>query len=201
MPDIYNSDGVELDQRYLKIIESKVDIINFGSRTTVTRKTTTGEVDGLKQKNTFAPNFVHSLDAYHVLLFVKRFSNNFKDNVNVSVIHDCFGVGVDKLDIVRNILYDTYIDMYKDTHIMDDLYNNFVWSLKKNDVIVEHDSNSGRDYITIDDLNKNSLKDFDKIYNKDDNRVRLFLPRLEISCEKQWARSFKKNYPYNHSFT
>lgn len=203
LPAVEDVDSIDVSQKYIKTEKYAITIINAGRQTSVTIKKPTGNVDRLKQKNTLAPNLIHSLDAYHVLLFVKLYTNNFTNNKDVSVIHDCFGVSVDNIDNAQRGLYDTYIHMYEKTTILNELYIKFIDSLKKNGVVVHYDEETRRHYIIVEkkSILKKYFKDFKSDVNFNGTGYCLYLPSLPDEYDSNWVDVFKKDFKYIHSFT
>lgn len=201
LPELEKDEEIIVSQTYFKIEEKKVQIINFGRQTTISLKKTTSNIDTLKQRNTLAPNLVHSLDAFHVLYFCKTFTNDFRINCNIAVIHDCFGVNVKDSFIVRKVLYNTYKDMYKNTHILKDMHNKFIESLINNNIEVGYDHLVERHYIVILDYKKDPLKNLETDKNYQNQGLKKYLPQLKTDNEKEWIKAFEKDYKEIHSFT
>ena len=75
------------------------------------------KIDKLKMKSSAAPNFVHSMDASHLVLVV----NALKEQgiTDISCIHDSFGVHAGRVPILRKILNRTFVDMYEENDVLE----------------------------------------------------------------------------------
>lgn len=74
------------------------------------------KIDGAKQQSAVAPNFVHSLDACHLMMTVNRMeevTNSF------AVIHDSFGVHACDVDELHYALRDEFIRLYSGEVLVD----------------------------------------------------------------------------------
>ncbi len=68
-------------------------------------------MDGMKSRNAVAPNFIHSLDAAHLMLTINAaFAEGIHD---VAVIHDSFGTHASDTDRLSGILRETFVQMYE----------------------------------------------------------------------------------------
>lgn len=76
----------------------------------------TDKVNIRKTKSSSAPNFIHSMDASHLIKAV----NAFKDaGINsIAVIHDDFGTHACHTDSLRKSLTDTFVDMYTENDVL-----------------------------------------------------------------------------------
>ena len=79
-------------------------------------------VDSRKQSGAFPPNFVHSLDASHMMMTANRCCS---EGINYISVHDsywCHGCDVDRLNV---ILKEEFVKMYS-TNILEDLRQGFL---------------------------------------------------------------------------
>lgn len=67
-------------------------------------------LDSRKGRNAVAPNFVHSLDAAHLMLTINAASSEGIDDV--AVIHDSFGTHAADTDRLSGLLRETFVQMY-----------------------------------------------------------------------------------------
>ena len=66
-----------------------------------------------------APNFIHSLDASHLIsAVVKCFEEGIADML---VIHDSFACHAGSVDKMGEILLSTFVDMYTENDVLQDL--------------------------------------------------------------------------------
>ena len=70
----------------------------------------TDEIDTNKMKSSAAPNYVHSMDASHLIRSVNAF--NEAGLGSVAVIHDSFGTHAGKTQALRDCLKREFVDMY-----------------------------------------------------------------------------------------
>lgn len=71
------------------------------------------------QRQSIAPNFVHSLDASHMMLTIlESLDNGITD---FAMIHDDFGTHAGNITKFNSIIRETFIDMYDDYNPLDDL--------------------------------------------------------------------------------
>lgn len=76
------------------------------------------KVDGRKQANGFPPNFIHSLDATHMLLSVNKCSEY---GLSFSSVHDSYWTHACDVDIMNHVLREEFINLHS---------NNLVEKLK-----------------------------------------------------------------------
>uniref|UniRef100_A0AAU6W0C2 DNA-directed RNA polymerase n=1 Tax=Pseudomonas phage Ulina01 TaxID=3138549 RepID=A0AAU6W0C2_9CAUD len=74
-----------------------------------------------KMKSSAAPNFVHSMDASHLVLAVEGFSNNAIHSI--AVVHDSFGTHAGNTAKLRSILSNSFVDMYQKHDVVKDFYD------------------------------------------------------------------------------
>lgn len=70
-----------------------------------------------RQVQGFAPNFVHSLDASHMLLTAKA---SYDSGLDFAGVHDSFGSHAADIDVLRPIIREKFLEVHK-TPAMDDL--------------------------------------------------------------------------------
>lgn len=70
------------------------------------------EIDAAKMVTSAAPNFVHSMDASHLMMSVNGFSDAGMHSI--AVIHDSFGTHAGRTDELRSILKQKMRDMYQE---------------------------------------------------------------------------------------
>lgn len=67
-------------------------------------------IDGTGAANAIAPNFIHSMDAAHLMLVANACAD--KGILSLAVIHDSFGTHAAKTDKLGAILRETFVDLY-----------------------------------------------------------------------------------------
>lgn len=71
-----------------------------------------------KMRSSSAPNFIHSMDASHLIKAVNAFK---KAGLNsIAVIHDSFGSYAAQTETLRTCLLDTFVDMYQENDVLAD---------------------------------------------------------------------------------
>jgi len=105
--------GMEISQGYLKHEEIRVATYFGGTRIRMTIKDTGVEPKANKRKQGqgASPNFVHSLDATHLMLTVLECSKRAKMD-SFALVHDSFGVHAGLCDVLSQALRNTFVAMY-----------------------------------------------------------------------------------------
>lgn len=85
----------------------------------------TGKINKDKQKNAVAPNFIHSLDASHLMLTVLRAKKEGIDDF--LLIHDSFSTHACNTGAWAVIIRDEFVKMYSQHDVFEDFYWN-VWA-------------------------------------------------------------------------
>ncbi|XP_043592870.1 DNA-directed RNA polymerase, mitochondrial isoform X1 [Bombus pyrosoma] len=102
--------GLPIVQPYMKQKSSKVCIDD-------NRKP-----DSIKQRNAFAPNFIHSLDSTHMML---TGLNCNKNNITFVSVHDCFWTHPCTVDAMNKICREQFVTLHSEP-ILEDLAIFFV---------------------------------------------------------------------------
>jgi DNA-directed RNA polymerase, mitochondrial len=105
-------DGFIVVQQYREMEGHRIDTVLLGVRRTATAAAPTQKVDRRKQATSFPPNFVHSLDATHMRLSVRRAAA--EGITSFALIHDSFGTHVADTPRFFPILRETMVEMYRD---------------------------------------------------------------------------------------
>lgn len=165
LPQIHDEDdSINFNMKYLEHKIEYISLYNFGKKTKYSIKKLTDKVNANKQKDTYAPNLIHSLDAYHVLTFCDSFSEGFMRYTNVAVIHDCFGVSVKDSVRIKMELFLAYKRMYQKTDILKGIYDTLIDTLKEHlgknpDIgMIGYDCEKTQYYIIIRNYENNQLK-------------------------------------------
>jgi hypothetical protein len=69
-----------------------------------------------KVKSSIAPNFIHSLDAYHMREIIRRMGSD-NDKLDFWAVHDSFGTHACEIDKLKEIVTRSFQEFYKDYHI------------------------------------------------------------------------------------
>ena len=70
------------------------------------------QLQSMRQKSTIAPNFVHSLDAAHMMLTVNRLHQ--EGLCHFAMIHDSYGVHACDVDRMHTVLREEFVRIYKE---------------------------------------------------------------------------------------
>lgn len=107
--------GFPVLQQYRKLEGKKVQVHFNGQRigVNVTRETT---LDPRRQKAGISPNFVHSLDASHMMLTVNLCRANGINSF--AMIHDSYGCHASDVDLLHTALRQAFVDMYSSDLLM-----------------------------------------------------------------------------------
>lgn len=89
--------------------DTKLNVFEAGSK-----------LDKRKQMQSVSPNFVHSLDAAHMMKTI--LTAKAEGITDFAMIHDDFGTHAGNTDKFRSIIQQTFVDMYKTYTPLDDLY-------------------------------------------------------------------------------
>ena len=112
--------GFLVKQKYLKSTVSQIiTIINGKMSSLYAAHGDSDKLNKSKQVNGIAPNFVHSLDACHLMKTVIS-GNDEHDIESFAVVHDSFGTHACDIETLGEILREKFIEIYKE-----DVLNNF----------------------------------------------------------------------------
>ncbi|KAL0128377.1 hypothetical protein PUN28_003577 [Cardiocondyla obscurior] len=121
------------------------------------------KLDTIKQKNAFAPNFIHSLDSCHMML---TSLHSEQAGITFMSVHDCFWTHPCTVDIMNRICREQFIALHSEP-ILEDLSKFFC---KK---YIKHATNDGR-FINLKNSNS-SLDIFHKVPGKGDFDINTIL--------------------------
>lgn len=101
--------GFIVQQEIFKMSTKRIETQLLGS-TKFNVQEETEEIDVNKMRSSAAPNFVHSMDASHLIKSI----NSFKDAGlgSIAVIHDSFGTHAGKTDALRACLKQEFVKLY-----------------------------------------------------------------------------------------
>ncbi|XP_060819906.1 DNA-directed RNA polymerase, mitochondrial isoform X2 [Bombus pascuorum] len=103
--------GLPIIQPYMKQQKSSKGYINDNKKP-----------DSIKQRNAFAPNFIHSLDSTHMML---TGLNCNKNNITFVSVHDCFWTHPCTVDAMNKICREQFVALHSEP-ILEDLAIFFV---------------------------------------------------------------------------
>ena len=103
--------GFIVQQEIFKMKVKRVDSQLLGG-TQFTVQEEADEIDANKMRSSAAPNYVHSMDASHLIKSVNAFKAAGLDSI--AVIHDSFGTHAGKTDALRSCLKQVFVEIYQD---------------------------------------------------------------------------------------
>ena len=117
-----------INQNYYKLNSKQVKTKIGTSTIRLSLTDRTDEVDSRKTSQSFAANFVHSLDAANVHLALHK--SKEKGLTNFTTIHDCFGSTAADIQEFISCVKESFVEMYTD-NVLDNLYDQAVQQLDK----------------------------------------------------------------------
>jgi DNA-directed RNA polymerase len=115
--------GFLVIQKYTDMKEDRVRSFINGVQVALTYKSKTRTLDKRKQAAGISPNFVHSLDASHLMMTVNSLAvNDIKD---IAVIHDSYGCHAAKVDVMQYLIRQEFTNMYS-VDVLDDFRNQLI---------------------------------------------------------------------------
>jgi DNA-directed RNA polymerase len=113
--------GFRVLQPYLKTKGERIKVLFQGQPLFLTLTFEGTKIDGPKQTSAVAPNFVHSMDATHLMMTVNRLKDEGITD-SFAVIHDSFGVHACDVDELHYALRDEFINLYSDNEVLVEFY-------------------------------------------------------------------------------
>jgi DNA-directed RNA polymerase len=119
--------GFPVMQEYREAKMKQVFVACMGQKLKVNVPLEMEEQDGKlrkkKMKNAISPNFVHSLDAAHMLLTVEAFRKATGNTGHLAMVHDSYACHASDAAVLADVLRKTFVDMYQDTDVLLDFAN------------------------------------------------------------------------------
>lgn len=105
--------GLPIQQMYLEL-DTECFRLRFGGasvryRVYVTEVKEGEEIDKRKQVSGVAPNFIHSLDATHLMMVI---NSSRKEIRNFTTVHDSFGTSLGEASAMRRIIREQFYKLY-----------------------------------------------------------------------------------------
>jgi DNA-directed RNA polymerase len=119
--------GFPVVQPYRKAKGKLFKVWFQGQRVRLTLRVESREVDKRKHSLSVAPNFVHSLDATHLMMVVNRLAEE-QVTKSFAMIHDSFGVHACDVDELHHIIRDEFINLY-DEDVLTETYRSTLLAL------------------------------------------------------------------------
>lgn len=119
-----------LEKRVKTVLQGSVKITDFdGDRslekgtvlTTVFKIPDAVKIDTRKQRQGIAPNFVHSMDASHLMLTVAECVDKGIDAF--AMIHDSYGTHAGKADTLYRTVREVFVNTYSEHDVLKELHD------------------------------------------------------------------------------
>lgn len=104
--------GFTVTQNYKVRKLVRVDTMLGNTRIQLGLRQDTDEMDKSRQKNGIAPNFIHSMDAAHLVSTINASAD--EGILDHSMIHDSFGTHACDMDRYSQIIREEFVKLYKD---------------------------------------------------------------------------------------
>lgn len=111
--------GLPVVQEYYEYDTQRFKVFVEGRSVKFTQRIGAAQIKKSKQRQGAAPNFVHSMDASHLMLTVNECSKH--GMVDFAMIHDSFGTHAASTPLLFEVLRQKFADMYQ-SDVLDDLY-------------------------------------------------------------------------------
>jgi DNA-directed RNA polymerase len=112
--------GFPVVQPYRKAKGKQFWVWFQGQKIRLTLRVESRDVDSRKQASSVAPNYVHSLDATHLMMVVNLMQDEGITD-SFAMIHDSFGVHAADVDELHYAIRDQFIELYSD-NVLTDVY-------------------------------------------------------------------------------
>lgn len=113
--------GFRVLQPYLKSKGKKIKMLYNGVQMFLTLTFEGDKIDAAKQTSAVAPNFVHSMDAAHLMMTVNRLAEAGVTK-SFAVIHDSFGVHAADVDDMHAVIREEFINLYEGHEVLIEFY-------------------------------------------------------------------------------
>lgn len=106
--------GFVVKQDYRKLKSRKVELQALGVRvTTRVAMGNTDKVDSRKMAASIAPNFVHAMDAAHMLRTIEVMTDTDK-SLHFSMVHDSYATHAADTETLSNLIRQSFVQMYQE---------------------------------------------------------------------------------------
>ena len=116
--------GFPVMQEYRSVKTQRVAILCMGQKVFIQTAKDMDKQDGKlrkkKMKNAVAPNFVHSLDAAHMLMTVEAFRKATDNTGHLCMVHDSYACHASDAPVLAVTLRETFVSMYEDQDVLQD---------------------------------------------------------------------------------
>lgn len=128
--------GLPVQQAYMAYDFNIITCQVQGKRVRIYNPEATGEIDKHRQVSAIAPNFVHSLDASHLMFTVQAMAEH--GIRHFSMIHDSFGTTLADAQTMYDLIRQTFHELYSGENPIVDFYNQMLDLIKYNSLVREY---------------------------------------------------------------
>lgn len=119
--------GLPVLQDYRETVVKKVELTFMSKRLQLHHVSNATKLNKKAQRNGSAPNFIHSLDAAHLMRTV-----NACHDLGIrsfSLIHDSYGTHAGNAMVMATVLREEFVKMYSDHEVLEDFRNSLLTTL------------------------------------------------------------------------
>lgn len=133
---------ISLSYRKFESISSKTLFSNKKGISISLPKTT---LNTRGNKQSFMPNFIHSMDAANIQLLVNKLLKNYDyTKINLFTIHDCFATTPNFMSIINQEVKLTFIELYFNCNYIASMHDNFIKQIESfTEIFNETEYNDG----------------------------------------------------------
>ena len=107
--------GMKVHQEYLDTKDTRVELLTFGQRMQILlQEPIPGKIDKRRMAQAIAPNFVHSLDAAHMLRTVEFLTDRGRTDMHLSMVHDSYATHAADVETLSMALRQAFVEMYNE---------------------------------------------------------------------------------------
>lgn len=103
-------DGLPVQQNYITEQQKEIQLRVAGKKLRFYFKDSNGEIDRRRQRQGIAPNYIHSLDAYHMRCVIRAAAA--EGITNFAMIHDSFGTDMGRAADLYRIIREQFVAIY-----------------------------------------------------------------------------------------
>jgi DNA-directed RNA polymerase len=112
--------GFVVKQKYIKSVVKQIKTVINGRMASLYAGVLHADqrMNKSRQANGIAPNFVHSLDACHLMMTIIKAKDKYGIE-DFSVVHDSFGTHACDIEQLGIILRETFVELYGETNVLE----------------------------------------------------------------------------------
>jgi len=126
--------GFPVVQSYYNVKKHQVRTYLKGGIIYLTLNKPLDKIDSKRSENGMSPNWVHSLDAAHLMLSVSRMTEETDGQTSFSMVHDSFGCHAADLELFSNQIKLSLVELYSANDVVETLYEELKAQLNPADV-------------------------------------------------------------------